>query len=75
MSYDWNQNSPNNFIDLFSYFQIKFRMEIEPWIFAADLLYVEKINTLPRMIKPISLDELKSFFRKLAVDLGKKKVE
>ncbi len=54
---------------------VKFRMEIEPWIFAADLLYAEKFDTLPRMIKPLTLPKLQEFFRNLSKQLGKKRVE
>jgi len=62
--------------DLVEGVKIKFRMDIEPWILASDMIYyVEKFETLPRMIKPLTLDKLKKFYRKLAVDLGKKSVE
>lgn len=61
--------------DLIEGVHIKFRMEIEPYILARDFLKVEDFTSLPRMIKPITLDELKIFFRKKAQDLGKKSLE
>lgn len=53
----------------------KFRQDVEPWVFSADLLYVEKFGALPKMIKPLTLDELKIFYRNLARELAKKAVE
>lgn len=62
--------------DLIEGVGVKFRMEIEHWILASDLGYVvEKFNSMPKMIKPLTLAELKTYYRKLAVDLGKKRVE
>lgn len=61
--------------DLIEGVRVKFRMEIEPWILASDLIYsVEKFDSLPRMIKPLTLKELKIFYRNLAKELGRKTV-
>ena len=60
--------------DLIEGARVKFNMEIEPWILGTDFLYVEKFDFLPKMIKPLTLDELKNFFRELAKKLGKKVV-
>lgn len=54
----------------------KFNMEMEPWIFASDVLYtVEKFDSMPKMIKPLTLPELKKFFRKKALEWGKTAVK
>jgi len=61
--------------DLIEGVKVKFRMELEPWILGSDLGYVVKdFQTLPKMIKPLTLVELKNFFRKKAEELGKKAV-
>lgn len=53
----------------------KFNVKIEPMIAAADFLVVEDFGYLPKMIKPLSLNELKKFFRDKARELGKTAVE
>lgn len=60
--------------DLIEGIRIKFRMEFEPFIIVSDLLKVEDFDYLPRMIKPLTIAELKIFYRKLAKELGKKSV-
>lgn len=49
----------------------KFNAEIDPMLLAADFLKVEDFTFLPKMIKPLSLEELQEFFRKRAQDLGR----
>lgn len=62
--------------DLIEEVRVKFRMELEPWLLAGNLLYdVEEFTYLPQMIKPIKLPTLKQFFRKMAIELGRKAVE
>ena len=39
------------------------------------LLKIENFNFLPKMIEPLSLKELKEFFRQQALIVGKKSVE
>jgi len=56
--------------DLIHGAKIKFRMEIEPFLLAADFLKVEDFTFLPRMINSLTLAELQSFYRKKARDLG-----
>lgn len=51
---------------------VKFRMELDPILFASDLLKVEDFTAMPRMIAPLTLDQLKYFFRKRAKEIGKK---
>ncbi|MBI4098177.1 MAG: nucleotidyl transferase AbiEii/AbiGii toxin family protein [Candidatus Levybacteria bacterium] len=64
-----------SFWDLKEGIQIKFRQKLEPFIFASDFLKIEEFDTLPRMIKPITLDELKSFFRQKAKEVGKMSIK
>lgn len=61
--------------DLIYGVKVKFRMEIYPLLLAADFLKVENFTFLPQMIKPLSLDELKTFYRQKAKELGKQAVE
>jgi len=61
--------------DLISAAKIKFRMEIEPFLLAADFLKVEDFTFLPRMVNSLTLEELRSFYRKKAQDLGKKSLK
>lgn len=58
--------------DLIDGVKIKFNNKIEPWVLAADLINVESFQTLPRMIKPLTLLQLKQFFREEARKLGSK---
>lgn len=60
--------------DLIEGIRIKFRMDFEPFIIVSDLLKVEEFDYLPRMIKPLKLEELRVFYRNLAKELGKKSV-
>lgn len=55
--------------------KMKFNMEIEPLLIAADFLKVEDFTFLPNMVTPLTLDKLKSFFREEAKKLGKTSVE
>ncbi len=61
--------------DLISGAKIKFNLEIDPFLLASDLLKVEDFTFLPRMIKPLELNQLKSFYRQIAKELSKKTVE
>lgn len=62
--------------DLIEGVKIKFRMELDHWILGSDLEYVAKdFQTLPKMIKPLTLEELKNFFRKKAKELGMNVIE
>ena len=49
--------------DLIEGVRVKFKMEIEPFLLASDFLKVEDFDFLPKMIKPLSLKDLKLFFR------------
>lgn len=62
--------------DLLEGVKIKFRMKLEPWILAADMVYmVDKFKFLPRMIKKLELKDLQSFFRQTAKELGGKLIK
>ncbi len=61
--------------DLIEGARVKHRIKIEPFILASDLLTVDTFETLPRMIIPLTLSELKKYFRNKAKELGLKKVE
>lgn len=78
--------SAKDFVDLyylfdqFGYWDLahgakkKFNMDIDPILFAGDLLAVDDIDVLPRMIKPLTIAEVKDFFHKKAVEIGKTSV-
>ncbi len=61
--------------DLMQGVKVKFGLEVEPILLASDFLKVEDFTYLPKMIKPLSLDELQAFFREEAKKLGKQFVE
>ncbi len=60
--------------DLIEGVRIKFGMKLEPFILASDLLKIEEFEDLPRMIQPLTLDQLKTFFRQKAKEIGAKAV-
>jgi hypothetical protein len=64
-----------SFWDLREGVRIKFNQELEPMIFGSDLLISEDFTFLPNMYKPLTLDELKDFFRRLAKHIGREGVE
>jgi predicted nucleotidyltransferase component of viral defense system len=61
--------------DLLHGIRVKYRIKLEPLIVASDFMKVEDFTYLPKMIKPLDLDHLKTFYRQAAKDLGKKIVE
>lgn len=61
--------------DLMEGVKIKFGIKTEPFLLSADFLKVDSFTFLPRMIKPLNLTELQSFFRAQAVELSKQVVE
>lgn len=56
--------------DLLHSVEIKFRMEIDHVWLAAGFLKAEEFTGLPKMIKPLTLDELKAFYIERAKKLG-----
>ena len=61
--------------DLIQGVRIKFRKEPDPLMVATALIKAEKFEFLPRMIKPLTLEKLKAFFREKAKEVGSKAVE
>lgn len=61
--------------DLVEGAKVKFRMKVEPYILAMDLSKVDKLSTMPKMIKPLTLLQLKKFFHEKAKEFAKKVVE
>lgn len=61
--------------DLIDGVKVKFHMKLEPLLIASDFLKVDGFEYLPKMIKPLTLDQLKAFFRQKAKQLGKQSVE
>ena len=60
--------------DLLEGVRIKFRTDLELFTLASDFLKVERFDYLPKMIKPLTLEELKDFFREKAKEVGKKAI-
>jgi len=52
----------------------KFGLELDPLLIASDFLKVEDFSYMPRMIKPLELSDLQSFFQEKARELGLKSV-
>jgi predicted nucleotidyltransferase component of viral defense system len=61
--------------DLIDGVKVKFGQKLEPFILASDFLKVEEFDYLPKMIKPLTIEQLKDFFRKKAIEVGKQGVE
>lgn len=57
--------------DLLYSVETKFRLQLDLISLGEDFLEAEKLDFLPKMIKPLTLDELKRFFREKARELGK----
>ncbi len=53
----------------------KYNIELDIILLGSDFLKIEEFDYLPKMIKPISLEELKSFFKQKAKEIGSKAVE
>jgi len=78
--------SAKDFVDLyyllerFGYWDLaqgakkKFNMEIDPLLFSGDLLEVDDVDVLPRMITPLTIPQLKEYFHTQAIEIGKKSV-
>ncbi len=61
--------------DLLSGVRVKFGMELEPILVGSDFLKAETFEFLPKMIKPLTLAELKTFFREKAKEIAGKSVK
>lgn len=58
--------------DLIEGVRVKFNVKTEPLFLASDFLKIDDFERLPRMIKPVSLEDMRPFFRKKAKELGLK---
>ncbi|MDO8638317.1 MAG: nucleotidyl transferase AbiEii/AbiGii toxin family protein [Candidatus Daviesbacteria bacterium] len=61
--------------DLMEGVKVKFKIKMDPFLIGIDLLKAEGFDYLPKMIKPLTLDDLKSFFRDKAQKLSKRSIE
>lgn len=61
--------------DLMEGMRIKYSMKTEPFFIASDFLKIEDFEFLPKMIKPLTLEQLQTFFREKAKEIGIKAVE
>lgn len=61
--------------DLVEGVKTKFKVKLDPFIVGSDFLKVADFDYLPTMIKPLTLETLKSFFRQKAKDIGGKSLD
>jgi len=61
--------------DLLEGVKVKFGIKLDTILIASDFLKVDSFTFLPRMIKPLTLEELQRFFRAQAVELCRQVVE
>lgn len=59
--------------DLIEGVKIKFNTRIDPFLLASDFTAVEDFEFLPKMIKPLTAAQLKTFFKQEAKKLGKER--
>lgn len=64
-----------SFWDLYHGVTEKFRMEIDLIWLASDFLKVNEFESLPKMLLPLTLDELKEFYRKQAKKIASRVIE
>ncbi len=56
--------------DLIEGVGVKFRIKLELLMIAGDFLKIEQFEVLPKMLVPLTLEELQEFYTKLAIKLG-----
>ncbi len=61
--------------DLIEGVRIKFKVKMDLFVIGSDFLKVENFDYLPKMVKPLTLEKLKEFFRKEAEKLGRNYLE
>jgi len=61
--------------DLMEGVKVKFGIKLDALFMATNFLKVDSFTFLPRMIKPLTLSELQSFFRSLAIEVSKQVIE
>ncbi|MBI4226328.1 nucleotidyl transferase AbiEii/AbiGii toxin family protein [Candidatus Roizmanbacteria bacterium] len=81
------ENNPKDYVDLYFLLkkftiwdfiyavEAKFRIQLDLISLGEDFIQAEKLEFLPKMIKPLTLDQLKKFFRDLARIIGGKVIE
>lgn len=62
------------FWDLLYAAEKKYKMEMDIILISSDFLKIEDFNFLPKMIKPLTLDELKTFFRQKAKEAAMRSI-
>lgn len=62
------------FWDLKTAVEKKFNVKIDPFVMATDFMVVDEFEYMPKMIKPLTLIELKLYFTSLAEKLGRERV-
>lgn len=60
--------------DLIDGVKIKFRVKVDPLLLGADFLKIDDFDFMPKMIKPLTLDTLKSFYKQKAKDIAGKSI-
>lgn len=60
--------------DLMRGVEVKFRLKTDPFLVGVDFLKIDSFEELPKMLKPLKLEQLKSFYKDLAKKLGMKAV-
>jgi len=53
----------------------KFRRIFEPLLYAEDMMKIQDFQELPRMIKPLTIEQLRSYYQELAKTLASKSIE
>lgn len=61
--------------DLIEGKKVKFNIKTEPFILGADFLKVEDFEQMPQMIKPLTIEKLRVFFRQKAKAISRKSIE
>lgn len=56
--------------DLMEGVGVKFRIKADPYLVGINCLKMENFDQLPKMLKPLNMEELKGFYRNLAGKLG-----
>lgn len=60
--------------DLMEGVRVKFRVNLDPFIIGSDFMKVENFEFLPKMIRPLTLSQLKSFYKQKAQDIAGKSI-
>lgn len=61
--------------DLMEGVNIKFRLKADPFLIGINCLKAESFDSLPIMLKPLKLEEIKNYYKSLAAKMGMKAVK